>query len=174
MSNPNSPHPRTRCAWIHPEGRKRAGQQCGRYCASGLTVCAIHGGANPMLKNEAARRLALARDPAIEVLTNVCERFNEETCPMCGYPDADHNETKAAVAAAKVILDRTGFGPTSKLEIAQTDGAMDVQHWTPEERAELTRLGRELKALKARVKARVTPPAGVNGFFAVPTPKQTM
>lgn len=120
-----------------------------------MTRCRIHGGANPEPKIKAELMLAQLRIPAIEALFNLLDQLSGQTCPTCGFPKADIEEKKLLVQLATKTLDRTGLGPTSKVELTtQTDGALNLGLLTVEERAALTGLIAQVKEIKERVRAR--------------------
>lgn len=159
------------CATIRTNGI-----QCKREVKPGFTTCYMHGGATPTAKIKAEHYMALLRFPAIEVLQNALESLNsimdrhrEPTCAACGYPDKgdiDEQESviKACVGAARtcaMILDRTGLGPTSTLEVKQSEGTLDLRLLTPEEKARMIGVLTELRELKADVFRRLNTLAGI-------------
>ena len=81
----------------------RTGERCKAPAIKGGTVCRVHGGATPAVKEKARERLLALLDPALAALNKVLTD-----------PKAD-DSTK--VRAALGILDRTGHGPGAKLEI---------------------------------------------------------
>lgn len=83
---------------------KSTGKRCGSPALRGMKVCIIHGGGSPAAKAEAQRRLATLVDPALEVMFELlCDK-----------------KTPASVrySIIKDILDRTGFKPVDKSEVA--------------------------------------------------------
>jgi len=152
---------------------KENGTQCQRRTKTGFTVCNLHGGNAPSAKHAAERALAFARMPAVEALLAIVEQFNETTCATCGYPSGDTDAQRAVIQASRAILDRTGMGPHSILEVKQSDGELNLAHMTDEERAEAMHLVARLKALKARIRARLNPGEAL-GVVPVPMPEQNM
>lgn len=164
------------------------GQTCTKFCKPGFTKCYLHGGAGPSAKAKAEHTMALLRVPALEVLHNVLEtlnttidQFNEFTCAACGYPKGDVEEKEAiikacigAVRAAQTVLDRTGLGPTSKLEVRQTDGDMDVKSLTDGERERMMSILGELRSLKAEIRTRQLGGTTPQDMDAPSTPPQIM
>ncbi len=151
---------------------KSNGSPCGNKVVPGMTRCAIHGGMSPVAVYRAQQQLALLRIPAIEVMFNaletlnrVIDQFNEDTCVTCGYPKTRNDGVKeieyvvkACVGAARTvsaILDRTGIGPTTTLEVKQSDGNFDLRHLTPSEKFRLVELLAQIRALKKEVRDRV-------------------
>jgi hypothetical protein len=100
--------------------------------------------------------MALLRLPAIESLHKVLARFNEvDTCTSCGYPKWDHRSLHLLTKVATAILDRTGIGPTSTLEVTQTDGIFDFRFLKQSERTELLGLLARVRDIKALVRERM-------------------
>ena len=75
---------------------KRSGTRCRRPPIRGGSVCSMHGGAAPQVRLAAGERLAALVEPAIDALKVAID---------CG-------DTNAAIRAAQLVLDRTGFHPT--------------------------------------------------------------
>lgn len=150
-------------------GIKANGDPCPNNVVPGTFRCHLHGGKAPTAKTKSETALALIRHPSIEILWTALLTLNEmllqaqlPTCAACGYPVKDNDEkdtiVKTAFSTAKtvqMILDRTGLGPTSKLEVKQSDGDIDLQSMTLEERGEMIALLAQLKALKQRIRDRV-------------------
>lgn len=152
---PNGPS--VQCAHVFGDDQPtKRGKQCGRMCKFGFAYCNFHGGSTAPAKAQAEKMIALARMPAIEALYNIVEQFNEQTCGTCGYPNGEKETQTPVIRAAQVILDRTGMGPASVLEVKQNDGEkMDLSLLTSEERGELLALMAQMKDLKARIKLRI-------------------
>src|SRR5437763_8022778 len=91
----------------------RAGERCGRAAAPFQFVCDKHGAKSPMAQKVAKERMAMLLEPATEVLFRATR--NAPECPHCGRSDADRDPP--AIRAAIAILDRCGFGPTTKLSL---------------------------------------------------------
>jgi hypothetical protein len=98
----------------------RLGNRCRRAPLLGATVCNLHGGNAPMAREAARRRLMELVEPAIGGLLRVLSA--PSTCAACGRSD----DMGTIVAAAKVVLDRTGHGPHSSMSIAHYDGNNDA------------------------------------------------
>ena len=83
----------------------RTGEKCRLPPIKGGTVCLVHGGSAPQVKNRALQRLTELVEPAIAELNRI----------MCdaGGPNPD----AVKLAAAKDILDRAGFKPTDKIQL---------------------------------------------------------
>jgi hypothetical protein len=84
------------------------GKRCGQPAIRGGRVCILHGGASPIAKAEAQRRLATLVDPALEVI------FECLTSKKI--------QASTRLSAAKDILDRTGFKPIEKFQEIPWDG----------------------------------------------------
>jgi len=123
--------------------------------------------------------LAIARIPAIEglfrayhTLNDLLDTFESPTCAACGIPNAFGVEAKTIMRACQalvrtcgIILDRTGIGPHSTLEVKQSDGVLDLRLLTDEERATITGQLASLRETKERIKARLNSLA-----FGMPAP----
>lgn len=99
--------------------------------------------------------LALGRIPAIEALNQIIEQWDRNRCSMCGYPDASVKMLRTIVATATAILDRTGLGSRSTIELTkQDDGVLNLELLYPEEREELLAITARFKDLKTRLQER--------------------
>ena len=100
-AGPGSRNPERRCSAT----ARRSGEQCKQASVLGTVppLCKFHGGALPGVKKAAKERLLELVDPALAALHKVLSN-----------PDADDS---VKVRAALGILDRTGHGPGSKLEV---------------------------------------------------------
>jgi hypothetical protein len=94
----------------------RLGNRCKRAPLLGAFVCNLHGGNAPVTKEAARKRLLELVDPAINGLLRVLNA--PSACAACGRSD----DLGTMVAAAKVVLDRTGHGPHSSLSVQHFDG----------------------------------------------------
>lgn len=81
----------------------RTGERCRAPAIRGGTVCRMHGGALPQVKAKAKERLLALVDPALVALHKI-------------LTDEDVDDAHR-VRAALGVLDRTGFGPGSKVEV---------------------------------------------------------
>lgn len=101
----NVPADERRCrAVIHSKMNPWRGSQCARAAGRGMTVCASHGGSLPAVKKAAARRLALASDPAAEKLIH-----------MALYSKLVTDEVR--LKALIQILDRAGVAGKTTIEL---------------------------------------------------------
>lgn len=78
------------------------GEPCGNYAIQGGTVCRMHGGSAPQTKQAAVTRMMELRLRAIGVIE--------------GQIDDPALDPAVRQRAAVIVLDRTGFGPSSKIE----------------------------------------------------------
>jgi hypothetical protein len=90
--------PKQRCT-----ATKRNGEPCSRYALAGATVCTSHGGNLPSVRASARDRLLELVLPAIEELEAVL------TSPTSSNADK--------LRAVQLVLDRTGHGTKSELEV---------------------------------------------------------
>lgn len=120
-----------------------------------MTRCNLHGGANPSAKIKAEQMLAQARIPACEALFEIIESWSRDTCQTCHHPSGDTDRVRSIIRACQVILDRTGMGPHSVIELTkQTDGDIDLRLLTPEENEKLVRHLHGIKAIKETIRTR--------------------
>jgi hypothetical protein len=99
------PRDEVRCrAIIRSKHNPWKGSQCARAPGRGMTVCASHGGSLPAVKAAAARRLALASDPAAEKLIHMA---------LYQKNVADADRLRALVQ----ILDRAGVAGKTTVEL---------------------------------------------------------
>lgn len=131
------------------------GLPCKRQVKQGFTRCNRHGGNTPIAKAKAEQMLALLRMPAIEALHDILDQYESNTCATCGFPTGEFKEKKLVLATCRAILDRTGLGPRSTLEVKQSDGDLDMGVLNEAERGEMLSLLAQFKALKERVRLRV-------------------
>jgi hypothetical protein len=135
--------------------RISSGEPCKMRVVKGTTRCFLHGGVAPQSKIKAEMALALVRVPAVQVLHAIIEQYMDTQCATCGYPTGDNDAQRTVIQAAKATLDRTGMGPSSKVELTtQSDGALNLELLTPDERAEMLALGMRIQEIKDRVRAR--------------------
>lgn len=107
---PKIPH-NGRIPALQCRAHNRTGAQCKRMCSPGFHVCQTHGGSAPQVIAKAKRRIAALSDPAVEVYQRVLES-DDAPCALCGRGYV----TPMKLRAAQTIMDRTGLGPTVKLE----------------------------------------------------------
>lgn len=185
MTNPSTPWT-GRCGDPNNPGgpgKRNDGRPCKMQVIPGSTRCFMHGGQSPAAKIKAETQLALIRMPAIETLYRAMELLDkmieqalDDTCTACGYPKwHDVEERAEAIKACRVvgqnvaaILDRTGLGPSSKLQVTQdTDSDLDLRHLTDDERSRMLALFAQYRALKEEIKMRLHGTA-----FGVPPAEQ--
>lgn len=110
----------------------RQGQRCGKDALRGTTVCRLHGGAAPQVREAARLRLLQAADPAAAEL--VAQLKNRK------LPARDRR------SAAVAVLDRAGLGPRAKFVSGEPDGGaatfeeVALEHYTDEELQTLHRI----------------------------------
>ena len=90
--------PAVRCS-----ATKRNGEPCNRYALKGATVCTSHGGNLPSIRESAREKLLALVLPAISELEQVLS--SATTAPS------------EKLRAIQIILDRTGYGTKSELEV---------------------------------------------------------
>lgn len=119
--------------------------------------CNFHGGEALAGKIKAELAMAVLRLPAIEVFVKVIEQFHARPdCPACGGTLADLDAQKVAMKAAQTVLDRTGLGPRSVIELVpQNDGGLDFAQLLPEEKGELLAAIAVVRDVKLRLRNRL-------------------
>lgn len=133
------------------------GLPCRRAPKAGYPVCRKHGERAPQTVAKAERLLAIARMPAIEVLIDELDQAQENECPTCGYPARNLKYRKHIAAISFKLLDRTGFGPRSSIDLtakAVDEHHIDVSQLTNEEFEELSQLLEALDVFKGKIDAR--------------------
>lgn len=100
VEDPRGDAPMRRCT-----SHNRHGDPCGLPPIKGGTVCNKHGGSAPQVKNAARRRLNALAEPAVVVLQDILA--NEKVPP------------RDRIRAALGVLDRTGHGPSAKVEMEE-------------------------------------------------------
>lgn len=139
------------------------GLPCMKRPRYGWTVCSTHGERAPQTAAKAERMLAVARMPAIAWILEALDQAAEETCDACGFPSQGLKEKKRLDTLAFRLLDRTGFGPHSKVDfnINRTDQAeIPLENWNDEERAQLRVLLGQVRKLKDGVAYRLASDVG--------------
>jgi hypothetical protein len=140
-------------------GLRANGEPCHRDVKPGFTRCSLHGGQKAGAKIKAELALAVLRVPSIEALHLIIDQFLSDTCPTCNYPKGDAEEKRVIVSTARTILDRTGMGPTSKLELtSQHDGAVNLDLLTTDEKATLLAALAQVRAIKDALRTRQAGP----------------
>jgi hypothetical protein len=115
-------------------GTNRAGEQCGRAPIPGGSVCTLHGGGAPQVREKANLRITGMVEPALDVFQEVVDMWRSNKCATCGKPTGD---PWPAIQVAKQILDRAGFGVHSKVEITKpTNPFADMDDYEIKERLE--------------------------------------
>lgn len=97
--------------------------QCKNAPIRGGTVCRFHGGAQPATRAAANRRLLALAEPVIEVFEEIVEGWRAERCEACGRPSGDPSHV---IRVGKLVLDRTGFGPTANIRFEKAEPASDA------------------------------------------------
>jgi hypothetical protein len=101
--------------------------------------------------------------PAIEWILEALDQAANETCESCGYPSHGLKEKKRLDTLAFRLLDRTGFGPHSKIDFnvnRNDDAGVPLENWNDEERAELRVLLAAVRQLKDKVTYRLASDVG--------------
>ena len=99
---------------------KSTGNQCKKDAIPGTNVCHVHGGNAPQVRKKAQERLdEMADETTASVQQNIRDLQKE-------YARAETPEEKIAILGEirqswKIVLDRTGHGPTEKREHAVSD-----------------------------------------------------
>lgn len=126
------PHPERQCT-----AHNRRGERCQKEGMLGLTVCAMHGGKTPNAQAAAREKLMALAEPSVDFLKKVIteEEKNEKPCPLCGRGMELDPGLKSRVAFG--VLDRTGLGPTSKIEVEHKNDDGWVDYCTADEAEQL-------------------------------------
>lgn len=142
----------------------RDGLPCQKAPRFGWTVCSKHGERAPQTTAKAERLLAVARMPAIEWILDELDHAQDDTCDHCGFPDKSLKERRRLDSLAFRLLDRTGFGPHTKIDYTVSKGGdvpdVPLENWTIEERDALRALLVQVRQLKDQVRFRLASTAG--------------
>ena len=99
---------------------KSTGERCQRRAIKGSNVCYVHGGAASQVKEKAQERL----DRMADDITSDAAEMIDDLAEL--YDEADAEEKVKIMAELrknwKLVLDRTGHGPTEKKELTGEDG----------------------------------------------------
>lgn len=100
---------------------KSTGERCERAAIKGGNVCHVHGGAAKQVKKKAQERLDEMADSTTATIQAQINDLEKE------YEGAEDPEDKLAIMSEmrrlwKIILDRTGHGPSEKREVTGEDG----------------------------------------------------
>lgn len=121
--------------------RRSDGRECQAPAIRGGSVCRTHGGSAPQVRAAADARLRALVDPAIGVLEASMKRHAKQP--------------QVALAAAKDVLDRTGFKTAEKVEMKHqySEGAiLMTEAFSFEELLEIDRRLKEAAAKRAERK----------------------
>jgi len=90
---------------------------------------------------------------------DILEQWQRSRCPVCGMPDGD---LTPVINAARVVLDRTGFGPSATMRVTSPD---------LDELAQMTKaeLADRAEALARRARADADEEADARRALAAPT-----
>ncbi len=128
---------------------KANGLPCQRVCAPGFNRCNLHGGHSPLARQAAQRALAAAALPAAQVLFDILDRYQSDTCPHCCMPRGDPTPV---IRAAQIVLDRTGFHPSVSVELSrQEPQAAEWGPWMTDD--QLRQIGQWIADAKRRMAA---------------------
>ncbi len=93
----------------------RLGERCGRAPIPGGAVCVLHGGRAPQTVAAAKARLLAGADLAIDYLLELL--VPKPPCLTCGRSDTDRDPV--VLRACQLVLDRSGFGPSATVAVAE-------------------------------------------------------
>lgn len=93
---------------------RQDGHPCKAQSIRGGTVCRVHGGAAPQVRQAANLRLLQALDPAAGELVRIA---------LNGKTERDR------ITAIKELFERAGFGEPKRLEIAQVPDQALIDEW---------------------------------------------
>jgi hypothetical protein len=155
-----------RCTARVSDGSRR---RCKKAAMAGQRVCGSHGGRSPQARRSARQRLDALAEPAVVAFEQALQMVEKQPY-ICLSP--------SIIRVAQLVLDRTGFGPSSTIELheravatARAEGEalvrvlvaalteLGIDHSTPEARRAI---GRALRA--------VAEPGATNGHPRPPLP----
>ena len=111
------PHGDDRCTAT----AKSTGERCRKNAVPGANVCRYHGGNAKQVQEKAQERLDRMADTTTATIQDQIEDLEDE------YDRATDPDEKLAIMSEmrrlwKIILDRTGHGPTEKREVTGESG----------------------------------------------------
>ena len=130
---------------------KGTGERCLKEVVYGATVCRMHGGNAPHVLAAAAKRLVISTAPrAAEVLQELLEPTPKDAqpCPLCSRDMPRDEALRHRVATT--VLDRSGIGPSAKIEIEATIAVDFLRFVDP---VNLVQIDEWLEDAKAKAKA---------------------
>lgn len=101
----------------------RQGERCRRSAMLGQQICAMHGGKAPDALRVAKHRLLALVEPALDGLLLALES----------------KDLPAIIAAARIVLDRAGFGPQATLHIEEEPKPPSWAQWLTHDEMEQVR-----------------------------------
>lgn len=108
-------------------GTKANGERCKAYPIAGATVCRVHGGMTPQVKAKAAERVAAAKDDARKFMEEQLRpALLTRLAEIAESPDAADGDI---IRACQMVLDRTGHGPQSELNVTGTINIAASVEW---------------------------------------------
>ena len=128
------------------------GSPCRRYPPEGGTRCVLHGGASPLARQEAERRMLLGASFALDRLLDAVAEHNHPPCEHCGCTPGRADPT--VLRAALGLLDRSGFSPGVRLLHSTDDEErigeirVNIVNVSAEQRAQNEDSDREVEAMR--------------------------
>ena len=127
-----------------------AGPPCRRRPIRGGTKCALHGGASPLARQAAERRLLYGVSLALDRILDALEDHDHPPCDHCGCSPSRADPT--VLRAALGLLDRSGFGPGVRLQHSNEESIREIRvniiEPSPEQRALDAESDREVAAMR--------------------------
>ena len=117
-----TPHTHAQKVQNQCKAMNRMGVRCGKSAMHAQEICHMHGGKAPQNLRAAKKRMFEMADGAMVALQDAIDR-------------GDHKES---TTAARIVLDRSGLGPTSTLDLNEKSGE-DFARMTGDELAERAR-----------------------------------
>jgi len=124
------------------------GHPCRRPVAPGFTKCNLHGGHSPLARQAASETLAAAALPSARVPLEIVSRWLDARCDVCGCPTGD---PMPALNAAKMVLDRTGFHPSVRIEQEPPAKSTEWTRWLTD--SECEQMGEIIENAKQRMQS---------------------
>ena len=135
------------------DAKTASGHPCRRAPIKGGSRCCLHGGASPLARQEAERRLLLGVSLSLDRLLDALSEHDHPPCDHCGCSPgrADPTVLRAAIA----LLDRSGFGPGIRLQHSNEEDEQGIREIrvriiepSPEQRAADEESDREVAAAR--------------------------
>ena len=143
------------------DAKTAAGNPCRRAPIKGGSRCVLHGGASPLARQEAERRLLLGVSLSLDRLLDALSEHDHPPCELCGCSPLARDPV--VLRAAIALLDRSGFGTGIRLQHSNEEDEQGIREIrvriiepSPEQRAADEESDREVAAARRAERQELT------------------